>query len=126
MSMNYKIEKYTLKSSRERIKIVFDDDKYLLLSTFLQGDVLSFAEWIKKDFEKVISGECEIAEFVGNICFVQITPLVTRIYNSLIEDEEEYQASCCEVDTKALIMLIQEWCDIAKNKKETGVPWIHT
>ena len=124
--MNYKIEKYELKSGRERIRIVFDNEKYMLLSTFLQGDVLSFEEWIKKDFDKVISGECEIAEFSGNIIFVQITSPVTRIYNTLIEDDEEYQASCCEVDTKALIMLIHEWCDIAKNKKETGVPWIHT
>ena len=38
---------------------VFDFDKKLsLLSTFLSSDVTAFEDWIKSDFDKVLSGEC--------------------------------------------------------------------
>ena len=45
-------------------------------------------------------------------------PKVTKVYNNLAEDDEEYYASCCEVDTKELRNLINEWCDRVRELKE--------
>ena len=116
--MKYRIETYKAENGADRIRIVFEDKKYKLLSTFLQSDVSSFEKWIKSDFDRVISGEDEYGEVNGNVCFVEITSLTTKIYNNLLEDEA-YYASCCEVETKKLKKLIDEWCDKVKEFKET-------
>lgn len=101
---------------------VFDfDKKYSLLSTFLSSDVAAFEDWIKLDFDTVLSGECEAKEFFGNVCGVEINPATTKIYDNVTDDDEEYNKTCCEVDTKELRLLIDEWCSKRKEfKKENG------
>ena len=66
---------------------VFDFDKKLsLLSTFLSSDVTAFEDWIKSDFDKVLSGECATKEFFGNVCGVEITPDTTKVFDNLTDD----------------------------------------
>ena len=90
-----------------------------VLTSFLYSDVTPFEDWIKADFDKVISGESEYEEVNGNVCSAEIGPVTTKIYDNLIEDDEEYYASCCEVDTKELRQLIDEWCEkVREFKKE--------
>ena len=98
---------------------VFDFDENLtLLNTFLSSDVTAFTDSIKSDFDKVLSGECEAKEFFDNVCGVEITPATTKVYDNLTDDDEEYANTCCEVDTKELRLLIDEWCDALKEFKK--------
>ena len=108
--MKYRIEEYKLKNGIEDISIIFDE-KYQLLTTFMSCDVLPFEKWIKSDFDKVLSGEIISKEISGNVCCAEINFKNTKIYNMLIEDDDEYYETCCEVDTKELRQLIDEWCD---------------
>ena len=114
--MKYRIEEYKLKNGIEDISIIFDE-KYRLLTTFMSCDVLPFEEWIKSDFDKVLSGEIISKEISGNVCCAEINFKNTKIYNMLIEDDDEYYETCCEVDTKELRQLIDEWCDKVREFK---------
>lgn len=100
--------------------LVFEfEEKRKLLSTFLSSDVTPFEDWIKADFDKVLSGRSEYEEVNGNVCSAEIGPVTTKIFDNLIEEDEEYYATCCEVDTRELRHLIDEWCDkVREFKKE--------
>ena len=98
---------------------VFDFDKdFSLLGMFLSSDVTPFEDWIKADLDEVLSGECERKEFFGNVCGVEITPSTTKIYDNLIDSDEEFNKACCEVDTNKLRLLISEWCEKLKEFKK--------
>ncbi|MEE0060903.1 MAG: hypothetical protein UE295_08755 [Acutalibacteraceae bacterium] len=103
---------------KKMLTIEFDDNsRYGLLSVFLVSEVHNFEAWVKEQFDKVLSGECESNSFSGNICDVEITPDTTNVYDLFDDNEEPYK---CEVDTKELRSLIDEWCEISAKFKETG------
>lgn len=114
--INYKIRYIKFNNKIDDLVFEFEEEQKLL-STFLSSDVTPFEDWIKADFDKVLSGESEYEEINGNVCSVEISPLTTKIYNMLIEDDEEYYTGCCEVDTKELRQLIDEWCDKVREFK---------
>ena len=107
IEMKYRIEEYKLKNGIEDISIIFDE-KYQLLTTFMSCDVLPFEKWIKLGFDRVLSGESEYEEVNGNVCCAEISPKTTKVYDNLAEDA---MGNWCEVDTKELRQLIDEWCD---------------
>ena len=107
IEMKYRIEEYKLKNGIEDISIIFDE-KYQLLTTFMSCDVLPFEKWIKLGFDRVLSGESEYEEVNGNVCCSEISPKTTKVYDNLAEDA---MGNWCEVDTKELRQLIDEWCD---------------
>lgn len=95
--------------------LVFDfDEKYDLLSTFLSSDVTPFEDWIKEAFDKVITGKSEYEEVNGNVCGAEISLTTTKVYDNLAEDA---MGNWCEVDTKELRQLIDEWCDKVREFK---------
>ena len=115
IEMKYRIEEYKLKNGIEDISIIFDE-KYQLLTTFMSCDVLPFEKWIKLGFDRVLSGESEYEEVNGNVCCAEISPKTTKVYDNLAEDA---MGNWCEVDTKELRQLIDEWCDkVRKFKNE--------
>ena len=99
---------------KERLLIEFKENKYEILSTFLESDVSPFEEWIKSAFDRVLSGESEYEEVNGNVCCAEISPKTTKIYDNLAEDA---MGNWCEVDTKELRQLIGEWCDKVREFK---------
>lgn len=99
---------------KERLLIEFKENKYEILSTFLESDVSPFEEWIKSSFDKVLSGESEYEEVNGNVCCAEISPKTTKVYDNLVEDAIR---NWCEVDTKELRQLIDEWCDKVREFK---------
>ena len=107
IEMKYRIEEYKLKNGIEDISIIFDE-KYQLLTTFMSCDVLPFEKWIKLGFDRVLSGKSEYEEVNGNVCCAEISPKTTKVYDNLAEDA---MGNWCEVDTKELRQLIDEWCD---------------
>ena len=107
IEMKYRIEEYKLKNGIEDISIIFDE-KYQLLTTFMSCDVLPFEKWIKSGFDRVLSGKSEYEEVNGNVCCAEISPKTTKVYDNLAEDA---MGDWCEVDTKELRQLIDEWCD---------------
>ena len=107
IEMKYRIEEYKLKNGIEDISIIFDE-KYQLLTTFMSCDVLPFEKWIKSGFDRVLSGKSEYEEVNGNVCCAEIGPKTTKVYDNLAEDA---MGNWCEVDTKELRQLIDEWCD---------------
>lgn len=108
--MKYRIEEYKLKNGIEDISIIFHE-KYQLLTTFLTCDVLPFEDWIKTDFDKVLSGESEYEEVNGNVCCAEISLKTTKVYDNLAEDA---MGNWCEVDTQELRQIIEEWCEKAR------------
>ena len=66
--------------------------------------------------DRVLSGESEYEEVNGNVCCSEISPKTTKVYDNLAEDA---MGNWCEVDTKELRQLIDEWCDkVRKFKNE--------
>ena len=106
--------KTILIGKKRRLLIEFKENKYQILSTFLESDVSPFEEWIKSDFDRVISGESEYEEVNGNVCCAEISPKTTKVYDNLAEDA---MGNWCEVDTKELRQLIEEWCDKVREFK---------
>ena len=101
-----------LSNGEKQLSIVFEDSKYDILSTFLFIEITAFEEWIKEEFDKVLSGQSQYEEINGNICCAEITPTLTRIYNNLADDG---MGNWCEINTKKLRIIIDEWCE--QNKK---------
>ena len=112
--MILRLYKTILIGKKRRLLIEFKENKYQILSTFLESDVSPFEEWIKSDFDRVISGESEYEEVNGNVCCAEISPKTTKIYDNLAEDA---MGNWCEVDTKELRQLIEEWCDKVREFK---------
>ena len=112
-----KYVEYELAKGKKDICIVCNCKNAETLNTFLCSDVRPFEEWIKPDFDKVLSGEIISKEISGNVCCAEINFKNTKIYNMLIEDDDEYYETCCEVDTKELRQLIDEWCDKVREFK---------
>lgn len=104
--MNYQIR--IIEQDGKAKDIVFDFEQgYELLSVFLVSDVANFEAWIKEDFDKVLSGKSMYEEVNGNICGVEIRPSTTKIFDNLADDG---MGNWCEIDTKELRTLIDEWC----------------
>lgn len=110
---------YEVAKDKKDISIICDCENAETLNTFLCSDVRPFEEWIKSDIDKVLSGEIISKKISGNVCCAEINLKTTKIYDMLIENDDEYYATCCEVDTKDLRELIDEWCDkVREFKKE--------
>ena len=94
--------------NKKRLLIDFDEEKYETLSIFFECEVSQFEEWIKESFDKVLSGESEFEEIHGNVCGAEITRDTTTILDDLAEDG---RGDWCEIDTKELRMLIDDWSE---------------
>ena len=112
--LEYKFRIVKLYNGKEFLTIDFENKKYEILSTFLEDDVTPFKEWIKENFDMVIEGKERKREIAGNVCGVEITLQKTMIYDMLAEDG---MGNWCEVDTKELRQLIDEWCDKVREFK---------
>ena len=99
---------------KERLLIEFKENKYQILSTFLESDVSPFEEWIKSAFDRVLSGESEYEEVNGNVCCAEISLKTTKVYDNLAEDA---MGNWCEVDTQELRQIIEEWCEKVREFK---------
>lgn len=106
---------FTLANGEEQLSVVFKDKKYELLNVFLFIEVNAFEEWIKEDFDKVLLGDSQYEQINGNVFCVEISPTTTKIYDMFAEDEME---NWCEVNTRELRQLIDEWCDKVKAFKK--------
>ncbi len=113
--MKYKI-KYIEYNGKIDDMIFEFEDKYQLLSTFLSSDVTPFKDWVKADFDKVLSGESEYQEINGNVCCAEISKSTTKIYDNLAEDA---MGNWCVVDTEELCKIIYDWCkEVEKFRSE--------
>ncbi|PHU34278.1 hypothetical protein [Pseudobutyrivibrio ruminis] len=92
----------------EELVMDFKDNKYELLSVFLESEVSNFGDWIKDTIEKVLSGEEEKQIIGGNCCVLEINRDTTKIYDSLAEDG---MGNWCELSTRELRDLIDYWCE---------------
>ena len=73
--------KTILIGKKRRLLIEFKENKYQILSTFLESDVSPFEEWIKSDFDRVISGESEYEEVNSTIYKEEVSCETDRIFN---------------------------------------------
>ena len=111
-----------LKNGKKELIVLFKIKNSEILNSFFYSDVYTFEEWIKEAFDKVISGESIKEEVNGNVCCAKIDKEKTRIYDNLIEDDDEYYETYCEVDTIELRYLIDEWCNqVREFKKDVSI-----
>lgn len=113
--MVYRFEEYKLANGIEDISIIFEDYYYELLATFLSSDITPFEDWTKDAFDKALSGKSEYQVVNGNVCCAEISPKMTKVYDNLAEDA---MGNWCEVNTKELRELIDEWCDKVREFKK--------
>ncbi len=118
---NYSYRVIRIAGQKDVLWIDFKEKKYEILSNFLGSEVVNFEHWIKEVFDKVINGESQYENESYNMCSIQVTPITTKIYNELALTDEEYYSTCCEVDTKELKQLIDEWCKKVKEFKNSQV-----
>ena len=104
--MQYKFDEYKLDNGIEGVTIHFQDSKFQILADFLISDVNAFYEYIKGAFEKVILQGSDFQEFNGNVCGIEIGFDTTKVFDNLAEDG---MGNWCEVDTKELYDLINNW-----------------
>lgn len=102
-------------NGRKDLFIDFEDPKYQVLSTFLECDVRDFGNSIKRDFDEVLSGRKDSVDTGGNVCYVKITRNITRVYNDLAEDGEEFNSAECEIKTGILRELVEEFYEREEN-----------
>lgn len=108
----------TIEIGKEDILLIeFKEKKYEILSTFLESDVTPFETWIKAAFDSVLSGENQYEEVNGNVCCAEISFDTTKIYDNLAADA---MGNWCEVNTKELRQLIEEWCDKVREFKSNS------
>ena len=105
---------YPIGENENRLTILFDIKNKETLTTFMVCDVAAFGNWISENISNVLSGKEQHLELGGNVCTIDVTPNTTKIYIELIEDDEEYYSTMCEVDTKDLYEVIVEWCEKLK------------
>ena len=114
----YKILEF--KNGKKDIAILFKNIKHSeILGSFFNSDIIPFEEWIKGDFDKVLSGESAYEEVSGNVCLAEIKPDITKIYDKMIEDDDTYYSTYCEVETLELRQMIEEWCDKVREFKKS-------
>lgn len=106
---------FILANGEKQLSIIFKNKKYELLSIFLFIELNAFEDWIKEAFDKVLSGQSEYEEVNGNVCCAEISTKTTKVYDNLAEDA---MGNWCEVDTKELRHLIDEWCDTVREFKK--------
>ena len=112
LKREYKV--YPIGEDENNITILFDIKNKETLTTFMVCDVRAFQDWIKDDFNEVLSGKTDFLNVSGNVCYIEITPITTKVYDGLTESDEEYYSTMCEVDTKDLYEVIVEWCEKLK------------
>ena len=115
--LNYKIKYIEFNGNVDDIVFDFGEGKDVL-SMFLSSDVTPFEEWMKESFDDVLSGKIGTKTVDGNVCSAEISPTYTKIFDMLVEDEGEYYSTCCEVNTKELRQVIDEWCDEVRKFKD--------
>ncbi|MBQ8489917.1 MAG: hypothetical protein IJ535_09065 [Pseudobutyrivibrio sp.] len=115
--LNYKIKYIEFNGNVDDIVFDFGEGKDVL-SMFLSSDVTPFEEWMKESFDDVLSGKIGTKTVDGNVCSAEISPTNTKIFDMLVEDEGEYYSTCCEVNTKELRQVIDEWCDEVRKFKD--------
>lgn len=125
--MNYKIEKYKLKNGIEGVTVIFEEDKYKMLSSFFTVEITSNLEEIGSLIDNVLSGKITSDEYDGNIYHIYIGKDTCVISNNIddFDDEEdemgEASDSCesindkiCTVNTLELKKMIGEFENILR------------
>ena len=74
----------------------------------LTNNSLGSLKYRQDSVEDVGKSAAEDEEVNGNVCCAEISPKTTKVYDNLAEDA---MGNWCEVDTKELRQLIDEWCD---------------
>lgn len=125
--MNYKIEKYKLKNGIEGVTVIFEEDKYKMLSSFFTVEITHNLEEIGSLIDNVLSGKITSDEYDGNIYHIYIGKDNCVISNNIddFDDEEdemgEASDSCesfndkiCTVNTLELKKMIGEFENILR------------
>lgn len=95
MERIYKVIKL---SNDNEILVIETKDK--MLNTMLTTDLST----LSPSFEKVISGQSDFEDVTGNVCRVQISKNLTKIYDTLSENEKY-----SEIPTEVIGKLIKEY-----------------
>ncbi len=104
MKYNYKVRVLEARG-KKKLRIDLPSDMELI-SVFLAYDVQSRPESVNESLEKVIVGNSKYERWNGNICGLEITKEITKVYDNLAEDGI---GKACEIETVELRELIDIW-----------------
>jgi hypothetical protein len=115
--MKYKYEIFSIPSGGKDFRIIFENHQYFPVFAFLHSDASQFENWIKQEFDDVLSGKVECVEESGNGTFYSIHKDKTRI--ELLFPPNDNDEIWCEVDTKELKNLVDEFCEKRREFKKS-------
>lgn len=113
MKYNYNIRVLEVRG-KKKLRVDLPKDKELVY-VFLAYDVQSHAQPVNEILGKVISGNSKYERWNGNICGLEITKEVTKVYDNLAADGV---GNSCEIETNELRELIDIWIYEQKKFKE--------
>ena len=117
--MKYTLKVVPLKGDNVRILVIdFEQPQYIALSDFF-SDVDQFGLYIRENFIKVLSRKTDKLSFFCNLCTVIITCTTTTIISNFAL-EAGNETDRCEVNTEALVNLIDWWCSVKETWERTG------
>ena len=94
-----------LSNGEKKLTVVFQDERYELLSTLFFVDVRAFGDWIRQNINDVLQGKACCREISCNVCGLMIKKENTVVYDILAEDGVGKQ---CSLPTSELSALIDE------------------
>lgn len=95
-----------LSNGEKELTVSFVGENLELLALLFNGELENFSDWIRINIEDVLNRNVQNRHISGNICELNINYEKTRIYNILTDDD-----LYCEIDTKELYNLINEWVE---------------
>lgn len=97
-----------LSTDRYLLVVEFEDPQVdRPLSEFIMYDAAAFTDELKAELDKVLSGESDGSDISWNDFYTEIRPDVTKVSCDLLNDD--YIEESCEVNTRDLRELVEEW-----------------
>lgn len=115
--IEYEYDELVYQDGDKDLIIQMKDAENEPVSIFLEADASQFEDWIKQEFDDVLSGKVECVEESGNATHYSIHKDKTRI--ELLFPPNEDDEIWCEVDTKELKNLVDEFCEKRREFKKS-------
>ena len=105
--MEYTIKECLRNNGTPYLNIIFNDDSFAPLQTFIMDDFSAFSKEYLEIFDKVLSDKSEKESVYGNACSFEVTKDKTII--EFLYPEDEDNPEICSVSTQELRVLMDDW-----------------
>ena len=116
MKRTYSIVAFGNEKLGQMLLLKFTNQKFQLLSDFLNSEVHNFYPHIQKELEAVVTGRKAKSDFGGNMLNIDIGKEETELYYQI---DDENLGDPCFIPTNELYKLVLEWKEM-EDKMHSG------